>query len=78
MPSVRCAARHAQSSPVTLRAVALARERIRASGRRVPSVHDEEDPVDESMCDEGNCDRFGGTEPCRCYGTTEETTEGGW
>lgn len=42
---------------------------------------DELEPVpDDSetmVCDE-SCDRFGGVEPCRCYGTHEETTEGGW
>lgn len=37
------------------------------------------EPEDDSgaICDE-DCDRNGGSARCKCYGTVEETTEGGW
>lgn len=34
-------------------------------------------PADETVCSE-DCDRFGGTERCRCYSGSGETTEPGW
>lgn len=34
-------------------------------------------PADQGVCSE-DCVRMGGVEPCRCYGTDEETTKGGW
>lgn len=37
----------------------------------------EEEEAD-TVCNEEECDRFGGERPCHCYGAQEETTEGGW
>lgn len=45
--------------------------------RAVDSPLDPDDPRDENICSE-DCDRHGGSERCRCYGTDVETTEGGW